>query len=133
MEVDYHRYYPHWVDEFKRCADWIDGALAYTNGDYDLKDIADGLHSGHYQLWTCETAAVVTRINQTPKTVTLHIFLAGGDMAGAEQLYHECEAWAKQQNMDAITIIGRPGWKRSFLTNAGMQQVSYNMTKRLDR
>lgn len=132
MEVDYHRYYPHWVDEFKRCADWIDGALAYTNYEFVLQDIADGINRGQYILWTNQSAAIVTQFLEAKGRTTMHLFLAGGDMDGVKQLVHECEQWAKDAGCVALTLTGREGWRKSFLKPLGFTEVSINMSKKLE-
>ena len=86
MDIDYNRYYPHWIDEFKRCGPWLEAALEYSHGDYTLQDIADGLHQGRYMLWTSPTAVMITEFSYAPQQTSVHLFLAGGDMAGVEQL-----------------------------------------------
>ena len=132
MDIDYSRYYPVWVDEFKRCSQWIEGALEYANGDFDLQDIADGISRNQYMFWTCETAAVVTQFMEAKGRVTIHLFLAGGDLAGVEELVRECEAWGRQHGCHAMTLTGREGWKKSFLKPMGFKDVSLNMHKELD-
>jgi hypothetical protein len=132
MDIDYGRYYPVWVDEFKRCAPWIEGALEYANGDFDLKDIADGISRNQFHLWTCATAVVVTQFVQTRKKVTLHLFLAGGNLAGVEELVRECEVWARSIGVNSMTLTGREGWKKSFLKPLGFKETSINMHKELE-
>jgi hypothetical protein len=132
MDINYNQYYPHWIEEFKRCADWIEGALQYSNGDFDLKDIADGINRGEYILWTCPTAALVTQFLRSNKQTTIHLFLAGGAIDGVEQLVRECEEWAKSVGCNAMTLTGREGWKKSFLKPMGFEEVSINMFKKLE-
>jgi hypothetical protein len=132
MDIDYGQYYPVWVDEFKRCAPWIEGALEYANGDFDLQDIATGISMRQYQLWTCATAVVVTQYLHSNKKVTLHLFLAGGDLDGVEELVRECEVWGRQAGVNAMSLTGREGWKKSFLKPLGFHDVSINMYKELD-
>ena len=132
MDIDYNLYYPIWVEEFKRCTPWIADALKYSNGGYRLQDIANGIHVGQYQIWTCETAVIITQIAHTPIQKSLHLFLAGGDMDGVEELVRECEVWAKQAGCDAVTLTGREGWKKSFLKPLGFQEVSISMYKKLE-
>ncbi len=132
MEVDFDRYYPVWIDEFKRCAEWIEGALKYSNGDYTLQDIADGINRGEYMLWTCHTAALVTQFNRSPQQTVLHLFLAGGDIAGVEELVTQAEQWATEIGCDGITLTGREGWKKSFLKTLGYTEISIHMGKRLN-
>lgn len=132
MDIDYGRYYPVWVDEFKRCSQWIEGALEYANGEFDLQDIADGIGRNQYMLWTCATAALVTQFAQVKGRVTIHLFLAGGDLAGVEALVRECEAWGRQHGCHAMTLTGREGWKKSFLKPMGFKDVNISMHKELE-
>lgn len=132
MDIDYSQYYPDWIDEFKRCTPWIEGALEYANGDFDLKGIADGISRGQYQLWTCATAVLVSQFLHSNNKTTLHLFLAGGDLAGVEEMVRECETWGRQIGVTSMTLTGREGWRKSFLKPLGFQEVSINMSKELD-
>ena len=131
MEIDYDQYYPHWIEEFKRCAPWIEGALEYTGGDFNLKDVADGISRGQYMLWSCETAVMITEFARSPQQTILHLFLAGGDMDGVKELVNTIEKWAVEIGCHRITLTGREGWKKSFVKSLGYTEVSVHMSKRL--
>jgi len=89
------------------------------------------LVSGQYQLFVSEHSALVTTVNPYPRGTVLHLFLAGGNLEELEELYKETEQFAKYMNCKSITLMGRFGWKKSFLTEYGMKPTCLQMSKEL--
>ena len=89
------------------------------------------LVSGQYQLFVSEHSALVTTVMPYPRGTVLHLFLAGGNLEELEQLYLESEEYAKYMNCKSITLMGRFGWKKSFLTEYGMKPTCLQMSKEL--
>lgn len=74
--------------------------------------LLEDILSGRVQLWAGEGAAVVTQRVCEDGASRLHIWLAGGDLAGILSLRPGIEAWARGQGCRHITIDGRAGWSR---------------------
>lgn len=136
MYVDYSLYNvegqePEWVPEFKRCQQWLEDALEYSDGTFTIIDVADGVAMGHMQFWPGETAAAVTQVVEYPRKKVLHAFLLGGDLEGAVELERKFVLWGKQQRCLAITLTGRMGWTKSFLKDIGYVGAHISMSKEI--
>jgi len=92
------------------CRDWLLPALQAEDGDEAA--LCAELHSGRAQLWAGEGAAVVSQCVEASAGRGLHIWLAGGNLAGVLALQPGIEAWARGLGCAAITIEGRAGWRR---------------------
>lgn len=100
--------------EFDRCAPWIESALPYCHGNYELSDIKDACLAGHMQLWPGERSALVSQIIRWPRRTELNVTFAGGDLAEIEQISEHVKAWGKSKGCDHVTVWGRPGWVRAL-------------------
>lgn len=84
--------------------------------------IRETILSGHKQFWSLGSdgnAAMVTQVEDHPfNGRECCIYLAAGDLASLERLLPKVEAWAKASGARAMTVMGRLGWQRSFLTRA---------------
>ena len=106
-------------------------AIDLNNGLYHSEDILRELVLGAYYLFTSKHSAIVATINSYPRGTVLHLFLAGGNLEELEELYKETEEFARYQNCKSITLLGRFGWKKSFLTEYGMKPTCLQMSKEL--
>lgn len=136
MYIDYSIYEidgkePDWVPEFKRCRAWLESALEYADGTFNIIDVADGIAKGNMQLWPADKAAAVTQIITYPRKKVLHAFLMGGEMEDVKKLEKAAVLWAKTQQCHAITLTGRPGWSKSFLKEVGYENAHISMTKEI--
>lgn len=68
------------------------------------------LEANRAQLWRADRAAMVVMLLTPPPT--LHIWLAGGDMADLLNMRGGLEAWGRSQGCEWVTINGRKGWNR---------------------
>lgn len=94
-------------------------ALEETDGSYDVATIENMVSEGLVQLWARYDSFVLTELKVAPTNKKyLHIFLAGGEMADLNQsgLYPILEGFARDNHCDAMTMTGRKGWERTFLT-----------------
>jgi hypothetical protein len=73
-------------------------------------EVLELLRANQAQLWQGDTAAAVLQLIRPPPT--LHIWLAGGSMAGLLEMRAGMEAWGRSQGCDYVTINGRRGWAR---------------------
>ena len=129
MPVDYSRF--DWVEEFKRCEKWLEDALEYAHGTFDINDVFNDVVNGTAQFWPGKNSAVVTQIVPYPKKKVLHFFLAGGDIKELEEMEPGIIEWAKSQGCEAITLTGRPGWTKSFLQDIGYKCTQVQMFKEI--
>jgi len=134
--IDYTKYNvcglePYWVKEFKRCESYIQAAIDYTHDTFVLQDVVDGMAFGDFQLWPGSKSAVITQIVQYPQKKVIHVFLAGGDMDEVKQLEEDLSIWGKYQGCQAVTLVGRPGWRKSFLKDIGYKCTQVQMFKEL--
>lgn len=100
-----------------RFEDVLMPAIDRAGGTHHPRDVLDGLMSGDYQLWTYGDSAVVTEIYEYPRKKVCHIFLAGGNMQDIRELHVMIEEWAKEKGCSSLSLAGRKGWARSFLTS----------------
>ena len=105
----------------------IERALVYSGGTHDFEDIVELVESGEAQFWPGEDSAVVTQVVEYPRAKQLHVWVAAGNLAGLEAMVPEIEAWAKEQGCTGATMIGRPGWERTFLARMGWKRTAVLM------
>jgi hypothetical protein len=132
--IDYAKHYvcgeePDWIKEFKRCEPYIESALDYAHDTFNLQDIVDSMAVGDLQLWPGPNSAVITQIVNYPQKKVIHVFLAGGDMDEVKKLEEDLSIWGKHQGCKAVTLVGRPGWKKSFLKDIGYKCTQVQMFK----
>lgn len=116
--------------ELERCRPWIEAALEYTGGTHDYEDIVAAVLEGRMQLWPGQRSAAVTELLQYPKKLSLHVFLAGGDMDEILFAFHDASAWARSQGCADMTTTGRLGWER-VLQREGWTKIMVTMGKPL--
>ena len=118
-------------EEIGRCRAWIEAALEYSQGTHTFSDIASGILSGRFQLWSAKQSAVVTEIIVYPRMKDLHYFLAGGDLDELKQMRPSIEAWGKGQGCTRVSLAGRPGWAKTFLRDEGYEPAWFILKKDL--
>jgi len=124
---------PVWLVRFTARAHLVEAALKYTGGTHSVADIAAGIESGAYQMWTSPNAIGITEVVQHPQLKECNLFLAAGDAGEMEQVLPHIEEWAKKQGCDRMIMVGRKGWLRSFLTKREYRPRWYAMTKDLGK
>lgn len=100
--------------EFDRCAPWIEAALPYCFGNYELSDVRDACLAGQMQLWPGERSAAVTEIHRWPRRTGIHVLFAGGELDELREQSAVILAWAKSKGCDHATVTGREGWARAL-------------------
>ena len=98
--------------QLMRCRRWIEDALEYSNGTHTFADIVRGVLNGDFHLWHGDNGCAVTEITVYPRKKVLHVFLAGGDMQQILDFEESAVVWGQSYGCTAMTIAGRPGWKR---------------------
>lgn len=93
---------------WERCRAWLLPALR----DGTEADLVADLAAGRAQLWPGEAGAMVTQLVNESDDRALHVWLAGGALAGVLALKPGVEAWGRAQGCNFVTINGRHGWAR---------------------
>lgn len=112
--------------ELERCKSWIEAALSYSGGTHDFIDVAEGIYKGTMQLWPTPKGCIVTEIVVYPRKKILNVFLGGGELDQILDMHEDVITWAKAQGCNALSMSGRPGWKKSLESHGWHNQhVSY--------
>ena len=115
---------------FEAAWPWLEAALkSFPIETHRKEHVWHAIATGEAQLWTCETAAMVTEITVYPTGAkALNAWLAGGDMAGVVSMQDAADAYAKAKGCTFRTITGRRGWLRAL---PGYSEAAAMMTKEL--
>lgn len=95
-------------------------AIAHADGRYALEDVLAALLARDMQLWIAVdsrsmaiAAVCVTEIVNYPQEKRCGlVFCAGRSVERWIRHLDEIEAWAREQECDALELQGRPGWER---------------------
>ena len=127
--IDYEKYktngeLPLWAVSFQKVEKILEPALEYDN-THNMQDVADCIDSCTMQLWPSENSAVVTQVQKFPRMKVLHIFLAGGNLEELETLTPHIQKFAEHMGCQNITLTGRRGWSRTFVSKFNMKPTHY--------
>lgn len=94
---------------------FIDDAIQYSDGKYDLDSVYTLVKKGEMQLWVVMNDAVLaagtTQVCQYPlKKVCILVFAGGFDMASWKHTLGTLEKVAQEWGCDSLEIHGRKGW-----------------------
>ena len=131
MPLDYSQYVPDWIKEFQRCEKWLEDALEYSHGMFTIQDVFEDVMNGNAQLWPGKNSAIVTQIVNYPRKKAIHVFLAGGDLEEIKSMEPHVVEYGKSQGCEVITLTGRPGWTRTFLTKIGYKNTQVQILKEI--
>jgi hypothetical protein len=99
--------------QWARCRPWIEAALPYGGGFFEIADVEAMIADGDAIFWPGEGCAIVTQFWTMPRTRVLNFWLAGGDMAEiVGVLRPRIEQFAAANGCGAVVIAGRKGWQR---------------------
>jgi hypothetical protein len=127
--IDYEKYkingeLPLWAVSFQKVEKILEPALEYDN-THNMQDVADCIDSCTMQLWPGVNSAVVTQVQNFPRMKVLHIFLAGGNLEELETLTPHIQKFAEHMGCQKITLTGRRGWSRTFVSKFNMKPTHY--------
>lgn len=101
---------------------YLEAALAYTDGKYNLQDTLEMILKGMQVLWVVYNeekekaiGALVTEILAYPRSKALCIFLLGGE--NFEQIvtaFPELKEYAVGVGCKTIEFYGRDGWEKTL-------------------
>lgn len=117
--------------DWPRCRPWIEAALEHSGGTHWIEDVEAMLRRGELYFVSNEGAALVLQHVVFPRLSVLNIFLGGGQLDAVRELVGGLvtEA-ARTLRCDAISLEGRPGWKRA-LAPLGFTSLGVTLGKRL--
>ena len=104
--------------DFDRHRKHIAAALEYAGGTHTLEDVRASVLDGSLQIWPGVHSVILTQVLQQPRKRVLHVFLAGGDLAEIKQLVPTLYEFGRAVGCSTISLLGRKGWERTFLTKA---------------
>ncbi len=115
-------------DEFERAWPLLKPAIIHDT--HRMRHVWAAIESGAVQLWTNDTAAIVTEINVYPTGLkAINGWLAGGDLDGVKQLVAKAETFGRQNGCTLASISnGRRGWTRAL---DGYGAAGVQLTKEL--
>lgn len=117
--------WPLWLKEWDRCQKYIEDALEYGHGGFDISDVFERVAQGKFLLWTRQNSAAVTEIVSYPRKRVVNVALAGGNLDELEDMAPAIYEWAKSIGINSIFVSGRKGWKRTFLSKWGFRPKYY--------
>lgn len=99
---------------------FVESALAYTDGKYNITDVLDAIRDGMQMLWVVYNeekakaqGCLVTEILAYPRAKALSIFLLGGDdFSEIIALLDELKDYAQGNGCKTIEFYGREGWEK---------------------
>ena len=96
---------------------YIDDAIQYSDGKYDLDSVYALIKKGDMQLWVVMgekiLAAGTTQVCQYPlKKVCILVFAGGVDMAVWKHTLGTLEQVSREWGCDSLEIHGRKGWAK---------------------
>mgnify|MGYP006908227837 CR=1 FL=1 len=101
--------------EWARCSHWIEAALRHGADHTSLEDVKEAIVAGHMYLWPAVDAAIVTQVVGSRRK-ECNLYLGGGSMATIERMIPVIEDYARSMGCEIMTVTGRRGWERTFLT-----------------
>ena len=101
--------------EWNRCSQWLQAALDHAGNLFSLDDVKAAVLRGEAIFLPGLEAAVIAEIRVYPQKRIYNCWLAGGSLEELKLAFAPAVRWyAKKAGCDAITIQGRPGWRRVF-------------------
>jgi hypothetical protein len=84
-----------------------------------VDDVQEMITAGRAHLWPGPASAIVTELVSYPRQRHLHFFLAAGVRRELEAMTPLLLQWGREQGCTKATLVGRPGWQRTFLKDTG--------------
>lgn len=97
----------------------IESALVYAGQTFTFEDVVKEVEEGKAQFWPGPNSVIVTQVETTPQVKVLRVFLAAGNIVELEAMTPGIEEWAVEQGCTVARLVGRKGWKRSWLMGQG--------------
>jgi len=119
------------VEIWERVEPWLIHALEHSGSVDSIIDVRQAVREGKCQLFVHESGAAVTMVDDTARVPTLQVWLMGGDMKAAEEMLPDFEMMAGMLGCKKLSLLGRTGWQKTFLTKVGFKITAVVMEKTL--
>ncbi len=107
------------------CRPLIEAALVFAGGTHTFEDVAQEVEAGTAQFWPGPHSCIVTQVDEQPSRSILVFFLAAGNADELRAMEPLVIQWGQEQGCTLARMVGRKGWKRSFLTHIGWRDTDY--------
>lgn len=97
----------------------IESALVYAGGTHSYEDVVEAVGKGEMQFWHGPRSCIVTEIVPYPSRKVMFVLFAAGVQAELRAMTPPIERWARGEGCTLARLIGRRGWERSYLKDAG--------------
>lgn len=91
---------------------WLKDAL--EGSGWSWSEILEGVRHGDFFIFENDTAALLGEFIISPRHKVMHIWGAGGDMAGVKSLIPMAEQFGISRGCDIGGATGRKGWLRAL-------------------
>lgn len=111
----------HVLDVWPAVADYVQNALEYTDGRYELEDVLGMVEGGGFLLWIAFDGknikgCVITHMMQYPRKKFLGCpFVTGDEFASWKQpMFETLQRFARDNDCEGLEATARLGWSRVF-------------------
>ena len=111
----------HVLDVWPAVTDYVQNALEYTDGRYELEDVLEMVKDGGFLLWIAFDGerikgCVITDMMQYPRKKFLGCpFVTGDEFASWKQpMFEMLQKFARDNDCEGLEATARPGWSRVF-------------------
>lgn len=104
----------HFLSEWERLSPLIQQALDRNGNTHSLEDIKELVLCGEAQFWPGEKSVGVTELMKAPNYLTLHGWIAAGELDEVLEMTDRAAKWGKEQGCERMVLSGRRGWERAM-------------------
>ena len=111
----------HVLDVWPAVTDYVQNALEYTDGRYELEDVLEMIKDGGFLLWIAFDGehikgCVITHMMQYPRKKFLGCpFVTGDEFASWKQpMFEMLQKFARDNDCEGLEATARLGWSRVF-------------------
>jgi hypothetical protein len=111
----------HVLNVWPAVADYVQNALGYTEGRYELEDVFEMVEGGEFLLWVAFDGehfkgCVLTQMMQYPRKRFLGCpFVTGDEFASWKQpMFETLQRFARDNDCEGLEATARLGWSRVF-------------------
>ena len=111
----------HVLNVWPAVADYVQNALEYTDGRYELEDVLEMVEGGGFLLWIAFDGenikgCVITQMMQYPRKKFLGCpFVTGDEFASWKQpMFETLQRFARDNDCKGLEATARLGWSRVF-------------------
>lgn len=91
-------------------------ALALGLGTHEPEDLVHEVQEGTMQCFHNEDAVVFTRIVQSPRKKTMHVFVVAGEMGAVMGLQPQLDDLCRKEGVELQTCVARKGMEKPLPT-----------------